>query len=247
MPISVVLFDLGKTLFHFEGDLCSVYPEMDLKLSEALNSLGYRLDTAAFVADFIKMAKDADQLGKKAWIEIPTFDIVNTVLKKYGYPEPPEDHIRQALKEYYAISQACWKLELDAVPMLEELKRQGYRLGVISNASDSADVMQLLNRDNLSEFFEKVWISSSVGVCKPHPVIFNLALEFFQTPAQDMAFVGDTLAADIAGAKKAGMQSIWITRRAERPENLALQAEIIPKHKIQTLAELPNLLKSDNK
>jgi FMN phosphatase YigB (HAD superfamily) len=54
--------------------------------------------------------------------------------------------------------------------------------------------------------------------------------------------VGDKLSADILGASKAGLYSIWITRRADIPANQAFAAEIIPDATIATLSELPGLL-----
>lgn len=244
MSISVVLFDLGSTLLHFDANPEVIYPLMDQRLLDELTFLGYQLDAEPFLEDFVRMAKDADDLGEETWIEIPTYEIVKTLLSKYGYPHVPEGDIRQALTGFYSVSQEYWKLELDAIPMLKELQRLGYRLGVISNASDVADVQVLLERDGLLGYFEKVWISSSIGVCKPHPEIFAQALEYFQTPAEAIAFIGDTLAADILGADKAGMHSIWITRRADRPENHNLLNKIMPDFQIETLAEVPELLSS---
>ena len=77
---------------------------------------------------------------------------------------------------------------------------------------------------------------------KPHPEIFHQAQKYFQTPVEEMVLVGDTLATDIAGAKQVGMRSVWITRRADRPENQVLMEKIIPNFQINTLAELPDLL-----
>jgi HAD superfamily hydrolase (TIGR01662 family) len=242
LAISVVLFDLGSTLYYFDGIPHEVFPRMDRALVNELVRFGYEIDPVEFIDEFVRLVKEADNLGEQSWIEIPTFDIVRTVLKEFGYPQALESHIRQALIVYYAVSQAHWKLELDTVPMLLDLKQKGYLLGIISNASDAQDVRTLLARENLAGFFEEIWISSTVGVCKPHPEIFHQAQEYFQIPMSEIVLVGDTLATDIAGAKQVGMRSVWITRRADRPENQVFTEEIIPDFQINTLAELPDLL-----
>jgi FMN phosphatase YigB (HAD superfamily) len=59
---------------------------------------------------------------------------------------------------------------------------------------------------------------------------------------QQVAMVGDTLGADILGAKNAGIYSIWITRRANTPANRAHAETIIPDARISELCELPSLL-----
>jgi putative hydrolase of the HAD superfamily len=227
LAISVVLFDLGSTLYYFDGIPHEVFPRMDRALVNELVRFGYEIDPVEFIDEFVRLVKEAD---------------VRTVLKEFGYPQALESHIRQALIVYYVVSQAHWKLELDTVPMLLDLKQKGYLLGIISNASDAQDVRTLLARENLAGFFEEIWISSTVGVCKPHPEIFHQAQEYFQIPMSEIVLVGDTLATDIAGAKQVGMRSVWITRRADRPENQVFTEEIIPDFQINTLAELPDLL-----
>lgn len=242
LSISVVLFDLGNTLLYFDSDIETVYPLMNQALVDELIRLGYPLTCEEFTTTFIKMMKDADDLGDEIWIEIPTKEIVKAALLMLGFSDVPEDHIHQALEKYYAISQHHWVLEEDTLFMLRELKKSGYKLGIISNASDALDVQRLLSRDDLAGYFDKVLISSQVGVLKPHPEIFHQVLEFFEAEPEETAFVGDTLIADIAGSKHAGMHAIWITRRARRPDNLEYLGKIIPDHQIDTLAELPGLL-----
>jgi putative hydrolase of the HAD superfamily len=240
----VVLFDLGNTLLYFDANPVEVYPQMDQRLLRELLDLGYRLDSESFLQDFVRMAKDADDLGEETWIEIPTAEIVRTLLANFGYSDVPESDLRQALAGFYSVSQQHWMLEGDAIPVIKELKQTGYRLGIISNASDTADVLWLLANRGLGGFFEQVWISSEIGLCKPHPEIFQRAIEYFQTPASQIAFVGDTLTADILGSATAGMQSIWISRRAARPENHMQKNFIQPAYQIASLAELPFVLKT---
>jgi FMN phosphatase YigB (HAD superfamily) len=240
----VVLFDLGNTLLYFNANPGEIYPEMDRRLLSELINLGYRLDSESFLQDFVRMAKYADDLGEETLVEIPTAEIVRTLLENHGYPDVPESDLRQVLAGFYSVSQQHWMLEVDALPVLQELKQTGYRLGIISNASDTADVLWLLTNRGLVGFFEQVWISSEIGLCKPHPEIFKRATEYFQTPASQIAFVGDTLTTDILGSTTAGMQSIWISRRADRPENHLQKDSILPAFQIASLAELPFILKS---
>jgi FMN phosphatase YigB (HAD superfamily) len=61
-------------------------------------------------------------------------------------------------------------------------------------------------------------------------------------PADKVAMVGDTLGADILGARNAGIFSIWIKRRANTAGNLAHADTILPDAQIERLSELPGLL-----
>ncbi len=54
--------------------------------------------------------------------------------------------------------------------------------------------------------------------------------------------VGDTLTADILGAQNAGLRAVWITTRADHPENLRVRERVTPDAMISTLSELPSVL-----
>jgi hypothetical protein len=86
LAISVVLFDLGSTLYYFDGIPHEVFPRMDRALVNELVRFGYEIDPVEFIDEFVRLVKEADNLGEQSWIEIPTFDIVRTVLKEFGYP-----------------------------------------------------------------------------------------------------------------------------------------------------------------
>ena len=113
-------------------------------------------------------------------------------------------------------------------------------MGIISNAGDDRDVQQLVENFDIGSFFDIVLTSAACGYRKPHKRIFELALEYFNIRAEEVAMVGDTLSADILGANQMGMYSIWITRRVEKEPEGELPAQ--PQAVINSLAELPILL-----
>jgi putative hydrolase of the HAD superfamily len=97
-------------------------------------------------------------------------------------------------------------------PLLEKLRARGYCLGVISNSIGTME--QQLQRVGLARHFQVIIDSAVVGVEKPHPEIFRLALARVPggvEPAQAV-FVGDTNATDIGGAELAGLHGVLIDR-----------------------------------
>jgi putative hydrolase of the HAD superfamily len=86
-------------------------------------------------------------------------------------------------------------------------------------------------------------ISANAGVRKPHPRIFKIVLDAWQLPPDQVVMVGDMLGADVLGAHNAHLRGIWATMQAERGANEAHQYTIVPDGVIQSLAELPGLLK----
>jgi putative hydrolase of the HAD superfamily len=142
----------------------------------------------------------------------------------------------------YAVTQSCWKVEHDTHTMLQTLKDAGYRLGIISNASDDWDVQILIDNAGIRPFFEYISTSAAAGIRKPHPKIFQLAFDAMHVAPYRAVMIGDTLGADILGAKNLGMHNVWITRRASKSANLAHEDTILPDRIVTNLSELPGLL-----
>ncbi len=140
----------------------------------------------------------------------------------------------------YAVTQQNWFLEDDALSTLEELKKLGYRLGLISNTSDDNNVQGLLDRWRLRSYFETIITSAALGIRKPDPRIFREALDHFHALPGEAAMVGDMLNADVLGANQAGIYSIWITRRIKLPDEGEL--EIQPQAVVSALQQIPALL-----
>jgi len=105
--------------------------------------------------------------------------------------------------------------------LLEALRERGLKLGLVSNAFDPG---WLLHRDleqmGLAERLDFAVFSSEVGKRKPHPAIFERALEALEVAPADSVFVGDRLLEDVRGAGELGMttvQALWF-RADEHPE-----------------------------
>jgi HAD superfamily hydrolase (TIGR01662 family) len=237
----VVLFDVGSTLIYFDGARSFNYEKMYRALYDSLNESGLNLDPAFLktvdsylVTYFKEVAID--------YVEQPVEKKLVRMLGEFGYLNIPDEVIQKAARDMYRVSQEYWQPEEDALPMLEELKSSGYRLGVISNADYANDVETLIDKGHFRPYMDIILISAREGWRKPHPAMFRKALDFFKVPASQAVMVGDTLDADIAGANQMGIASVWICRRADRPENNKQVGKIHPGAVIEKLSELPGLL-----
>ena len=98
-------------------------------------------------------------------------------------------------------------LFLDFDGTLVELASRGYRLGIISNSDGTLG--DHLRRIGMAQRFEMILDSSEVGVEKPHPEIFRMALERAGgVEARRTLYIGDVYAIDVLGAAGAGMQAM---------------------------------------
>jgi putative hydrolase of the HAD superfamily len=168
--------------------------------------------------------------------------ILKALLEEMGHSGFPDENIRPALQAMYAVTQAHWNIEADTITTLQELKRCGYLLAIISNAGDDDDVQALIDKAGIRSFFEVIVTSAEVGIRKPNPVIFHAVLKRLGTSPQRSVMVGDRLGADVYGAQSAGMRGILINRRADRRANAVYQAQVAPDAVIESLSELPAVL-----
>ena len=237
MNLQAVLFDLGSTLIYSREPWPPIYRQADRALVAVLQGAGIPVAEGGFAAEYGTFM-DLYYARRDLGIGEPTScAVLRQLLREKGFPSVPDTVLRSALDAEYAVLQTNWYAEEDAIPTLEALQSRGYRLGMVSNTSDDRNVQQLVDRRGLRPFFEIIVTSAAVGIRKPDGRIFQVALDHFGLPPTQVAMVGDTPSADLEGANRLGMFSIWITRRAPDAD-----PAIHPRASVAALLEIPGLL-----
>ncbi|WP_299519345.1 YjjG family noncanonical pyrimidine nucleotidase [Winogradskyella sp.] len=111
--------------------------------------------------------------------------------------------------------------------------RDKYELHIITNGFEEAQERKLKN-SNIRHYFKTITNSEMVGVKKPNPKIFNFALDIANANAEESIMIGDSLEADIEGADRVGMNTIFF--------NVRKQSLSIPYKAIDQLIEIKTLL-----
>jgi putative hydrolase of the HAD superfamily len=140
----------------------------------------------------------------------------------------PADALREAL-----MHSIRFRPYPDAAPALGRLRLLGFRSAVVSNWDVS--LRGILGEIGLGGLVDDVVVSAEVGVAKPAPAIFELALRRLHCPADRAVLVGDSPETDIAGARRAGVRAVLIDRAA------AAQVDD-DAHRIFTLDNLEDVL-----
>lgn len=244
--INHILFDLGSTLIYFEGSRSDVLLEGGKQMYLSLSSAGVHLDEEAFQRMFLSELERYYKEREQNYIESTTFSVLQSLLRDRGYHDVPDSVIHEALKAMYTVTQDHWYTAPYTKSVLETLVKDGFRLGIISNAADDNDVQTLVKKADLQSFFDFVITSAAIGVRKPSSKIFNIALNRWEALPTNTAMVGDKLEADIKGAQSVGIFSIWVTQYAHRPNNRRLIGVIEPDATIESLQDLLPLLMSLN-
>lgn len=239
----VVFFDFGDTLIYFDGNWADVLPKSSKKLMDFLIKAGYPLDPEVFPQEFTRRMREYYLDRNKSFIEYTSAKTLVDYLSERGFAPPSEVILRKSMQAMYSVSQKDWYLEEDALHILDWLQQNNFRVGLISNASDTEDVYFLLNQFKIEKYFEEVIISAQFGWRKPYGKIFDHAAKLLDIDPGNCLMVGDRLDMDIHGAKMAGFQAVWITRRSIHKDKLH-QFETKPDFQISNFEELIQILQS---
>jgi putative hydrolase of the HAD superfamily len=167
--------------------------------------------------------EDDEMRQLREWVPEYRREVWNQALCEVGMCDPLLADQLSAL--YPAERRARYKPFDDVTPCLDRLKGD-YLLGLVTNGPCDLQCAKL-DASGLRSNFGAVVISREVGVKKPEPRIFAIALGRLGTDAQDSAFVGDTPKSDIVGAHAAGMKAVWLNRdNSPQPDDIILDATI---------------------
>ena len=118
-----------------------------------------------------------------------------------------------------------------------EALRPRFKLGLVTNGP-SRTQRPKIEQFRLIDYLDLLIVSEEVGVAKPDPAIFAIALERLGVAPSEALFVGDLPEFDLRGAAAAGMPFIWMNPRGEElPADVAQPIAVI-----ERLTELLPLL-----
>jgi HAD superfamily hydrolase (TIGR01549 family) len=122
----------------------------------------------------------------------------------------------------------------DVFPTMAELRKRGFLLGIVTNRQYGGQPFEEdLSELGFLDYFDPrfIAVSADLGIRKPTPEIFLHALNGLGVPPEEAAMVGDSLRADVAGAKHLGILAIWkpkLRLRAAAQADLLSQYTMLP-------------------
>jgi len=223
--IRAVFLDAGNTL---------VFPQFEVIIAD-LKQHGH----VATLEDFCEAERVAKQ-KLDAWLwpqirggEVPKqidfcywSEYLREFTRRLGAPESEHGELTKRLIESFQNIQIWSRVMPDTPAFLEWLVAQGYFLGVISNSTGTLEGQ--LVRLGLACYFQAILDSAIVGIQKPHPGIFKLALERAAVEGSEAAFVGDTYATDVGGAQLAGLTGVLMDSVGAYPDAACLRISSLP-------------------
>lgn len=214
MPFRALLFDIGDTLWHSQG----APPAQEFRRLAAgraaaeLQCIGLRDADPALVARAAWDALEAAMRRARATdlVEPDYGEVCQAAMRRLGIELTRQQAAALLEATYISGAEGGKEAYPDARETLLELRRRGFRLGIVTNRAFGGERFRTDLRDaGLDIGWDAQAVSVEVGYLKPHPALFQAALGQLRTPANDVLMVGNSLAEDIAGAQALGMATAW--------------------------------------
>ena len=129
----------------------------------------------------------------------------------------------------------------DVKDTLLELKRRGYKLGIIANTITETEIPDWMCHDQVAGCFQTVILSSKVRLRKPDPAIYLLASRCIGSIPENCAYVGDNPVRDVEGAVDAGYGSMILYEDAGTADREGKAPTVKPDYRIKAIRELLDL------
>jgi len=236
MQVDAVLFDLFNTLILLEKDEVFYTPCLR-KLHEFLAKHGIDVAFNDFERVYFDVREKLYAKTEESFQE-PHFNVrISQTLQRFGYNFEASDPVVTGATDAFSDELTRYvRLDEEACEVLQKLHGK-YKLGIISNFAIPECVWRMVERFNLTRFFDVILISGAINKRKPSPEIFERALETLNVNASDSVFVGDMPGLDIKGAKNAGIKAILLERTP-----LERIVDVKPDERIRSLIELLDVL-----
>ena len=217
--IRACVFDAYGTLF----DVHSAVARLRARVGEQADALSQLWRTKQLEYTWLRAL-----MGRHVDFWQVTGDALDHALARTG----TDPAVREPLMQAY--------LALDAYPevpdMLRRLREGGLKTAILSNGAPK--MLEAGARSaGIEALLDAILTVEDVGIFKPHPKVYQLAVDRLAIPPDQIAFQSSN-AWDVSGAATFGLRAVWINRLDVPPERLPGAAE----HELSDLSGLPALL-----
>jgi putative hydrolase of the HAD superfamily len=209
--IRAVLFDMGHTLVDFDvesGALLKSYQEVhEFMRSHGLSGQppaeDLMLQVSQHAMNLVIESYDRGEIE-----ELDMLTLFDESFRHHGYHLDPAA-VRDLLRREHAAYAQHLLLPQGTADTLRALRRSGYPIGIVSNATIPGQLMREdLDLLGLDRLVDAAVFSSEVGVRKPDRRIFEAVLDTLGVDPRHCLFVGDRLKEDVGGSRALGMHPV---------------------------------------
>ncbi len=196
-------------IFDFYGTLVDIHtdenkPELWKAMAGLMRAYGRKYSPRELKKLYLTyVGEEEEKLRKKLGSSYAEIDL-DIVFKRLGAKDP-----NVAGNVFRAASRTRLKPYPNTIATLEELRKSGHRIYLLSNAQKTFTLPEIEDT-GLKDFFDAIYISSEAGYKKPAPEFIGLLLKEQHLDPKDCVMVGNDLSSDMETAHLAGMEGILL-------------------------------------
>ncbi len=215
--LEAVLFDAGLTLIHAASPASLVAGE-----AIAAHGVAASPEEIERAMSEAEMHIQARWLAREWWASaqlvrelfVEAYRIGLRVLRAVGNDDRLAARLADAVYDNYQHARH-WDLYADVRPTLEALHAASVRMGVVSDWGPGLEALVL--ELDLGNYVTAIVVSSRLGIAKPDPRVFQMALARIRADPSASIYVGDTYVKDVLGARAAGLTPVLLDRAGVAP------------------------------
>jgi len=198
----------NKPFLIFDAGGVLVFPNFDL-LADIADQVGIKTSQPEIAEQHARLFRALDEHIAQHH-QFPTINYFLDIYKQVTDSEEKAQAAFNLTRQADKINQIWTSSQPWVGRSLRKLQKQGYQMAVISNSDGRVD--QILQELNLREYFEIVIDSFVVGVEKPDPRIFEIALKRLNLDPKETIYIGDIYYIDVWGANRAGLGAVHLDK-----------------------------------
>jgi putative hydrolase of the HAD superfamily len=212
---STLVFDVGGTLLRLNVEaMARIYVEMCGTLGTPIEfaracAVIETLERELPIRQQQRLVSLEQDKGKDFWIHFYTDGFRRLGVTVDVYPQADDIRARFQRAEFETLFD-------DVLPTLDALAARDIQMGILSNFSTNLE--NVLRQVGVHHYFSFYIVSAVVGIEKPDPQIFALAIRAANQPREKLLYVGDSVFHDMQGARQAGIDAILIDRKNQHPD-----------------------------
>ncbi|NLX46777.1 MAG: HAD family hydrolase [Euryarchaeota archaeon] len=237
--MKAVIFDLGHTLIDYYHDWSRPEERIVRRLFHLATDTGGCMGEPEFRRSVLDILNSNRDRKMQDMHEIPLDKVLLTIFDSAGC-SVDEGLIHDGMEAFYESLREDRVLVPGTLEMLQRVKDRGCSIGLISDVAwglPSEYPLRDIRHFHLEGFFDDMIFSSDVGLRKPNPRLFKMAMFNLSVGRDESMYIGNSLQFDVKGAKSVGMKAVLKKSGYFHPDD-----SIVPDHTVDDWKELDELL-----
>jgi HAD superfamily hydrolase (TIGR01549 family) len=237
--LKAAIFDLGETLMHLTVTWQQVGEWRIQAIQDALAEQGAHPNPAEIRREWLRLHEEESEYAARTFEEIEIQESFSKLFDRLKVKPEQQPNMDELVKRFFELEAESWVI-LPGVPqMLQQVRDLGLKMGLLSNARNDWAVKEIMNGLDLTSYFDVILTSAALGIRKPRPEPFREMLKLLGVGADEAVMIGNSLEADIAGARPLGIRTIHV-KFGHNPDELPLhfEANVDPDIAVSTVEDV---------